>query len=157
QVWGTDVELARRLPSALVRPLVRGACWVIAASTSLADEARALGARDVRVVPFGVDIPSSVALSEEPPHVLFAGRLSEEKGILDFVAATENLPRVIVGDGPLRGRVPDALGFSPPSALGGFYERAAAVCVPSRREGYGFTAREAMAYGRPLVAARVGG
>src|SRR5262249_5760931 len=60
QVWGTDVELARRVP-ALVRPLVRGARLVIAASTSLADEARVLGARDVRVVPFGVDIPSSVA------------------------------------------------------------------------------------------------
>ena len=28
--------------------------------------------------------------------------LSEEKGILEFVEATEGLPRVIVGDGPLR-------------------------------------------------------
>jgi glycosyltransferase involved in cell wall biosynthesis len=31
------------------------------------------------------------------------------------------------------------------------------VCVPSRREGYGLAAREAMAYGRPLVATNVGG
>jgi glycosyltransferase involved in cell wall biosynthesis len=156
QVWGTDVELARRAP-ALVRPLIRGARQVIAASSFLADEARALGARDVRVVPFGVDLPAEVAAPEEPPHVLYAGRLSEEKGVLEFVEATEGLPRVIVGDGPLRARVPDALGFVPPSELGAYYERAAVVCVPSRREGYGFAAREAMAYGRPLVATRVGG
>ena len=29
--------------------------------------------------------------------------------------------------------------------------------MPSRREGYGVVAREAMAYGRPVVATRVGG
>jgi glycosyltransferase involved in cell wall biosynthesis len=156
QVWGTDVELARRAP-ALVRPLIRGARQVIAASSFLADEARALGARDVRVVPFGVDLPAVVSDPEEPPHVLYAGRLSEEKGVLEFVDATEGLPRVIVGDGPLRARVPDAVGFAPPSELGAYYERAAVVCVPSRREGYGLAAREAMAYGRPLVATRVGG
>jgi glycosyltransferase involved in cell wall biosynthesis len=156
QVWGTDVELARRAP-ALVRPLIRGAREVIAASSFLADEARALGARDVRVVPFGVDLPADVGAPEEPPHVLYAGRLSEEKGVLEFVQATEGLPRVIVGDGPLRGRVPEAVGFAPPSELGAYYERAAVVCVPSRREGYGLAAREAMAYGRPLVATRVGG
>jgi glycosyltransferase involved in cell wall biosynthesis len=156
QVWGTDIELARRMP-ALVRPLLRSARIVIAASEYLADEARALGARDVHVVPSGVDIPASVAEPEDPPHVLFAGRLSEEKGILEFVEATEGLPRVIVGDGPFRSRVPDALGFVPPSELGMYYERAAVVCVPSRREGYGMTAREAMAYGRPVVATRVGG
>jgi glycosyltransferase involved in cell wall biosynthesis len=156
QVWGTDVELARRAP-ALVRPLIRGAREVIAASSFLADEARALGARDVRVVPFGVDLPADVGAPEEPPHVLYAGRLSEEKGVLEFVEATEGLARVIVGDGPLRARVPEAVGFAPPSELGAYYERAAVVCVPSRREGYGLAAREAMAYGRPLVATRVGG
>ena len=31
------------------------------------------------------------------------------------------------------------------------------MCVPSRREGYGVVAREAMAYGRPVVATAVGG
>ena len=156
QVWGTDVELARRAP-ALVRPLVRGARVVIAASTYLAGEARALGAREVTVVPTPVAIPDRVGKPAEPPHVLFAGRLSEEKGILEFLEATEGLPRVIVGDGPLRDRVPEAVGFVPPAEMGRYYEAAAVVCVPSRREGYGMTAREAMAYGRPVVATRVGG
>jgi glycosyltransferase involved in cell wall biosynthesis len=156
QVWGTDVELARRAP-ALVRPLVRGARTVIAASRYLAAAAAGLGARDVRVVPTGVEIPEHVGAPDDPPHVLFAGRLSEEKGILEFLVATDGLPRVIVGDGPLRARVPEALGFVSPQEIGAYYERAAVVCVPSRREGYGMTAREAMAYSRPVVATRVGG
>ncbi len=110
QVWGTDIELARRAP-ALFRPLLRGARLVIAASTFLAEAARSLGAREVRVVPFGVAIPADVGPPAEPPHVLYAGRLSEEKGILEFLEATEGLPRVIVGDGPLRSRVPEAVGI----------------------------------------------
>jgi glycosyltransferase involved in cell wall biosynthesis len=156
QVWGTDVELARRAP-ALVRPLLRGARSVIAASEHLAAEARALGAREVVVVPTPVAIPERVAEPTEPAHVLYAGRLSAEKGILELVEATEGLPRVIVGDGPLRDRVPDAVGFVAPAEMSAYYERAAVVCVPSRREGYGATAREALAYGRPVVATRVGG
>ena len=156
QVWGTDVELARRVPW-LVRPLLRRARVVVAASSFLAGEAAGLGAREVHVIPTGVAIPDDVAEPAEPPHVLFVGRLSAEKGILEFVAATEGLPRVIVGDGPLRARVPEAVGFVPHDELGAYYERAAVVCVPSRREGYGVVAREAMAYGRPVVATPVGG
>lgn len=156
QVWGTDVELARRAP-ALARPLVRGARLVLAASAFLADAARELGARDVAVVPTPVAIPPVVGEPEDPPHILYAGRLSEEKGVLEFAEATEGLRRVIVGDGGLRPRVPDARGFVPPGELAGFYDRAAIVCVPSRREGYGMTAREGMAHGRPVVATCVGG
>jgi glycosyltransferase involved in cell wall biosynthesis len=156
QVWGTDVELARRLPW-LARPVLRRARFVIAASSFLADEARALGARDVRVVPSGVAIPESVGEPEEPPHVLYVGRLSQEKGVLELVEACRDLPLVVVGDGPLRGRVPDAVGFVPPTELGGWYERAAIVAAPSHREGYGVAVREAMAWGRPVVASAVGG
>jgi glycosyltransferase involved in cell wall biosynthesis len=156
QVWGTDVELARRAPW-LARPVIRRAGLVIAASSFLAEEARALGAREVQVIPNGVEIPVEVGVPEEPPHVLYVGRLSEEKGILEFLEATNGMPRVVVGDGPLRERVPEAVGFVPHHLLGPYYERAAVVCVPSRREGYGVVAREAMAYGRPVVATRVGG
>ena len=156
QVWGTDVELARRVPW-LARPVLRRARLVLAASTFLANEARALGAREVRVVPSGVAIPELVGEPDEPPHVLYVGRLSREKGILEFLEATEGLPRVVVGDGPLRARVPEAVGFVPPGELGPWYERAAVVCVPSRREGYGVVAREAMAWGRPVVATAAGG
>jgi glycosyltransferase involved in cell wall biosynthesis len=154
QLWGTDVELARRAPW-LFRPLVRRARMVVVASEFLAAAARELGAREVRVVPSPVELPETVGEPDEPPHVLFVGRLSPEKGIHEFLAATEGLPRVIVGAGPVD--VPEAVGFVPRGELGPYYERAAVVCVPSRREGYGVVAREAMAYGRPVVATAVGG
>lgn len=156
QLWGTDVELARRAPWAF-RPLVRRARVVLCPSRALADAATALEGRDVRVVTPGVALPDRVADPEEPPHVLYVGRLSEEKGVLELLEATAGLPRVIVGDGPLRDRVPDAVGFVPPGELGPYYERAAVVVCPSRREGYGVVAREAMAHGRPVVASAVGG
>jgi glycosyltransferase involved in cell wall biosynthesis len=156
QLWGTDVELARRAPWAF-RPLVRRARVVLCPSRALADAAAKLGARDARVVPPGVSLPNEVGEPDEPPHVLFVGRLSEEKGVLELLEATDGLPRVIVGDGPLRERFPDAVGFVPPAELGPYYERAAVVACPSRREGYGVVAREAMAHGRPVVASAVGG
>jgi glycosyltransferase involved in cell wall biosynthesis len=154
QVWGTDVELAQRVPR-LAGPVVRRARLVVAASTALADAARRLGARAVRVIPTPVPIPDVVGEPDEPAHVLFAGRLSPEKGIEEFLAATDGRPRVVVGAGPVRVR--DAIGFVPRHELAGYYERAAVVCVPSRREGYGVVAREAMAHGRPVVATAVGG
>lgn len=156
QLWGSDAELGRRLPW-LARPVMTRAQLAIAASTHLADAARMLGARKVCVIPSGVDLPELTGEAVEPPHVLYVGRLSREKGILDFLEATEGLARVIVGDGPLRSRVPEAVGFVPHSELGDFYARASVVCVPSRREGYGVVAREAMAHGRPVVATAVGG
>lgn len=156
QVWGTDVELARRAPS-LARRVLRRARLVIAPSMALAEEARQLGAEDVRVIPSGVDLPASVAEEADPPEILYAGRLSPEKGVRELVAAADGLPLVVAGDGPLRDEVPGALGFVPHDELVGLYERAAVVACPSRREGFGVVCAEAMAYGRPVVAGDVGG
>ena len=156
QVWGTDVELARRLPR-LARGVLRDARLVIAASSDLADRARQLGAERVRVIPSGVEIPAVVGPEAEPPEVLYAGRLSPEKGVLELVAATAGMNLVAAGDGPLRSRVPNACGFVPHDELQHLYARAAVVACPSRREGFGVACLEAMAHGKPVVATGVGG
>ena len=156
QLWGTDVELARRVPW-LARPVLVRARLVVCASRALAESARTLGARDVRVIPSGVDVPDSVAEEANPPEILFAGRLSPEKGILELVAAADGYPLVVAGDGPLRKHVPQALGFVGPDALARLYDRAAVVACPSHREGFGVACAEAMAHGHPVVAAAVGG
>ena len=155
QVWGTDVELARRLPW-LARPLLRRARVVVAASRlprrRRAQARRALGARDPERRRCS---RPRLGAPDEPPHVLYAGRLSEEKGILELLEATGGLPRVVVGDGPLRDRVPGRGRLRRrPASSAPTTSAAAVVCVPSRREGYGVVAREAMAHGRPVVATR---
>jgi len=156
QGWGTDVELARRAPW-LARGVLRGARLVIAASTALADSARALGATSVEVIPSGVELPAEIGEEASPAEVLYAGRLSPEKGILELVEAARGLNLVVAGDGPLRDRVPGALGFVPHDELDRLYARAAVVACPSRREGFGVACLEAMAHGRPVVATSVGG
>jgi glycosyltransferase involved in cell wall biosynthesis len=156
QVWGTDVEIARRAPR-LARGVLRGARLVIAASTALAESARELGAASVEVIPSGVDVPAEIGEEATPPHILYAGRLSPEKGVEELLSATRGLELVIAGDGPLRDRVPGALGFVPHDELQRLYGRAAVVACPSRREGFGVACLEAMAHGRPVVATNVGG
>lgn len=156
QVWGTDIELARRVP-ALARRVLRRARLVIAPSSALADEATRLGARDVRTIPSGVVVPEQVGEEAVPPEILYAGRLSPEKGIRELVAAAEGLRLVIAGDGPLRSEVPGTLGFLPHDELEPLYARAAVVACPSHREGFGVVCAEAMAHGRPVVAGDVGG
>ena len=154
QVWGTDIELARRVPWP-ARRVLRRARLVIAPSTALAEEARSLGARDVRTIPSGVDLPPEVGEETEPPHVLYAGRLSPEKGIRELVAAADGMPLVVVGAGPVE--VPAARGFVPHDELERLYGEAAVVACPSHREGFGVVCAEAMAHGRPVVAGDVGG
>lgn len=156
QVWGTDIELARRAPG-LARPVLRRARLVIAASTALAASARELGAGKVEVIPSAVELPAEVGREATPPEVLYAGRLSPEKGVLELVDAAAGLNLVVAGDGPLRAQVPQARGFLPPDELQRLYARAAVVACPSRREGFGVACLEAMAHGRPIVASAVGG
>jgi glycosyltransferase involved in cell wall biosynthesis len=153
---GSDVAVASK-SRRVAGSLARRARVVLAVSESLAEEAHSLGARDVRVVRNGVDIPEQAGEEAEPPEVLYVGRLAAEKGIEELAVASDGLNVVVVGDGPLRSLVPGTVGFLPKDEVAARYDRAAVVVVPSRREGFGLVCAEAMAHARPVVATAVGG
>jgi glycosyltransferase involved in cell wall biosynthesis len=153
---GTDMELARRAP--------RPAAWALRrvqvalpVAEAFAEQARRLGARDVRVIPTGLDLPPDPGEPAEPPEVLYAGRLSEEKGVEELAAASDGLELVVAGDGPLRSLFPQARGMLPREELYALMARASVVVCPSRRDGLPVVCAEAMAHARPVVASAVGG
>jgi len=110
----------------------------------------------------------------QEPVVIFVGRLAEEKGIETLLAAARLLDArgaaplfVIVGDGPRRrlvdrsiaadalgGRV-RVLGFT--RDIRGVLSAADIFVMPSRWEGFGLAAAEAMAAGLPVIATRIAG
>jgi glycosyltransferase involved in cell wall biosynthesis len=150
----SDEELARERPR-LVRRLLRPAASVICVSETLAVAVRAAGL-DAVVIPNGVRVPDEVGAPVEPPEVLYVGRLSPEKNIDTLVEAVGDLNLVVAGDGPLRERVPHALGAVPHAEVERLLQRASVLVAPCEREGFGLAAAEAMAFGRPVVAAAGG-
>ena len=152
----SDLGLAERSPG-VVRKLLRPARAVICCSHALAVAMREIGVANVHEIPYGVEIPDETGPEDEPAAVLFAGRLSPEKRIDVVAAATEGLPRIVAGDGPLRDLLPDALGFVPQRELFGLYDRAAVVLLTSEREGLPNVVLEAMARGKTVVSTPVGG
>ena len=150
----SDEELASERPR-VARWLLRPAAAVICVSETLATAVRAAGL-DTIVIPNGVRIPDQVGPPAEPPEVLYVGRLSPEKNIDTLLEAAGDLNLVVAGDGPLRERVPNALGAVPHPEVERLLERASVVVAPCEREGFGLAAAEALAFGRPVVAAAGG-
>jgi glycosyltransferase involved in cell wall biosynthesis len=150
----SDGELARTRPR-LVRSLLRPAAAVICVSETLAAAVRTAGLEPV-VIPNGVRVPDEVGSPAEPAEVLYVGRLSPEKNIDTLLEAVGDLNLVVAGDGPLRKSVPAALGAVPHADVERLLERASLLVAPCEREGFGLAAAEAMAFGRPVVAAAGG-
>ena len=169
------------LPSRLATAYVGARCArAIAVSSSVADGLAACGIprSKITVIPNGIDLDrfaaphldraaarQSFGLAENAFVVSTAARLSREKGIDTLLSAASQrggMTFLIAGDGPLQSSLAQS---APANArfLGHLDDirpllAAADVCViPSRREGQGLTALEAMAAGAPLIASRVGG
>jgi phosphatidylinositol alpha-mannosyltransferase len=137
----------------------------------------------LRVIPNGIDVnafrPGLTPirhLRDNSINILFVGRLEKRKGLGDLLRAYEfmraRVPKsrlIIVGDGPLRGKVesfiaghrlPDVVlaGFVPDTVLPRYYCSADIFCAPATgAESFGIVLLEAMASALPVVATEVEG
>jgi glycosyltransferase involved in cell wall biosynthesis len=133
----------------------------------------AIGAPHSHLVPNGIamDTVRAAPATTEPIDILFVGRLIEEKNVDLLVRAVammrETVPDVhchVVGDVPERAALESQIadfGLEEYVTMLGFREKheeilglmktADVFVLPSRREGFGITALEALACGTPVV------
>lgn len=133
------------------------------------------GAR-VTTIPNPVELPASPSLLEmKPPTALFLGRIVEAKGVIDLLYAwqevLESVPSaelIFAGAGGIDAAraVADQLGILGRVTFAGWVggdqklhllRRASVFVLPSHAEAMPMSVLEAMAFGLPVVATRVGG
>lgn len=176
-VHGSDVSALRGPLWSRVRRSIMGRCsHVVAVGEDLRRALIAEGAPPgkVSVIPMGSDLQglfvpdgSERAIAE----LLFVGRLVASKGLDILLRALPEIRAVhpavrltVVGDGPERARFETVVsqsefasavafvGAVDHAALAGHFQRATLLVVPSRAEGFGLVAVEALGCACPVVA-----
>lgn len=169
---GSDVRLARGgIARRLARHALRDASAVTTVSRWLGDALQRVAPVPVSIAPMPADTARfrpDAGAPRDPRRVLFVGRLNAQKDPATLVEAMATLPPDVtlelVGDGALREGlaararalgVGDRVTFAGQvgrDALADRMRRAAVVAVPSRGEGFGLVAAEALLCGTPVVA-----
>jgi glycosyltransferase involved in cell wall biosynthesis len=180
-----EIKFARNQVSMLgwlISLVIRRSDSITANSTYTASELESSGARDVQIVPFGttfesmdIDLPGR---HSRTGAVLFVGRLVERKGVEYLLQAihllkSRDIRLHVVGDGPLRKTLEEKarelriqaefLGFVSREELQALFREADVFVLPAivdakgDTEGLGVVLIEALGFGKPVIASRVGG
>jgi len=138
-------------------------------SCFLADlTAKRIAPDKIQILHNGIDADKYQANFSNQGYALYFGRLTKEKGITTLLEAHKNLeaklPLKIVGTGPLeeelRRNYPtvEFLGYQSGQSLHNIIANAAFVVVPSEwYENCSMVVLESMAFGKPVIASRIGG
>ena len=174
---GPDGEIAtmsRTFAGRQALRIIGSADRLIALTSAVADELRFAGFDEgrIRVIPNGVSLPRPTPPAVDlerlrAPRVLLAGRLTNQKGVSEFLSAWANASTaddatlLVAGTGPLQeslqARAAEAdlagrvclLGHRPD--MGALFAASQLVVIPSRSEGMSNVALEALAAGTPLA------
>lgn len=168
---------------ALTRPIIKllwhHATHVVANSQGLAALARqSAEQKPIPIIPNGVDT-TLYQPAADLPHgkYLFAGRITQQKGLHFLVEAVAQIPPeqranlhiTLVGDGPQQARLQDDIaqkgvteyfsfsGWLDRSQLMQCYQAHGGFILPSLDEGMPNVLLEAMACGLPIIATRIAG
>jgi len=158
-----------RYQRALLPAIAKRARHVITVSEfSKRELEEVLGAKDVTVIPNGVDerFTPEATSTRDRPYVLAVGTQIARKNLQVLNEAANRLndhgiELVHAGSGRGYMRAETAtnlrpLGYVPEDELPGLYAGALALAMPSLYEGFGLPCLEAMACGTPVVAANAG-
>ena len=160
----------RRLKRALLPPVVGNAAAGLAVGSAAVRYLEHYGlARDrIRIFPNTIDVVRYRATAEKARahhssrerYWLYAGRLVEDKGLPELIAALRSLgehpPLLVAGEGPLANELARVsgvrmLGFRSTEELIELMARAELTIVPSRTEPWGVVVNEALAAGSPVI------
>jgi glycosyltransferase involved in cell wall biosynthesis len=159
-------ELARvpiRWSYAFLRWFHAPSAAVMVSTPSLEAELAGRGFRNLRRWSRGVDLglfyPRPKTWAHYPrPVLLYAGRVSKEKSVDEFLSVRHPGTKIVVGDGPAREGLqkafPDAvfLGYRKGEALAEAYANADVFVFPSKTDTFGLVLIEALASGIPVAA-----
>jgi glycosyltransferase involved in cell wall biosynthesis len=182
--YGVEIRWLKKKFPFMIKPfsfLINKSDAVTAISTHTAEELRGIVRMPIDIIPFSAAMAEQHERSLEKNEIIFVGRLVERKGVKFLIDAFSRVATsirhrlVIIGDGPERAQlemqvrrlgIKDRVRFTgiiTNGELKQYYRTCSFLILPAiydqkgDTEGLGVVLLEAMSYGKPVVASRIGG